>query len=182
MSDNEGSALHSSLEHIRTVCKVIRVACLVCLVGFILCWVVFTSWMIAEYINATPNGVQIEDISYTFLFGVMVCVLFIVTLRIFSDIVAGETPFSHKQVKRLRYLGAAFLVFAAIELILSTSFYFDTQLLGQTLSVVGESASEIPSEFIRIDLTAILAALASYGLALIFKYGILLQEYSDETL
>lgn len=92
----------------------------------------------------------------------------------------GETPFTLKQVKRLRILGTSFLVFELVETLMSTFFFFHTEFAGQDFGVIMGNA--VSGSFIQVNPAAILAAFACFGLAIMFKYGILLQELSDDTL
>ena len=180
MSDDDIKELSNSITKLKLMCKVIQMVCLVCLIGFVTLWLLISGLQVFEIINGVQNGINIGDVLYQILVGIMVCILLIVTLRVFSDIVAGETPFTMKQVRRLRIAGTVLIAFSLIDTLISASFYFITDIAGQYSGVIASSG--IDSSFIHIDLTSIIAALACYGLALIFKYGILLQELSDDTL
>jgi len=180
MSDDDLEILRVSIARMKSLCGVIRVVCLVCLIIFAAFWILFSCLEINQFLEESSSGVSVGDLMYLLLFGILVITLFVVTLKIFSDIKAGETPFSLKQVKRLRIVGTAFLAFALLDLLISSVYFFGPEIIGQYSGVILNSG--IDSSFIHVNLAAVIAALACYGLSVIFKYGILLQELSDDTL
>ena len=180
MSANEEREIREAFNRMKRVCKVIRIVVLVCLVAFTLGWIIFACLMIAGHIRDGSDTIGLDAIAYFILFGLLIVFLLIITLRIFSDICANESPFSFKQVKRLRFMGSAFLISTAIEALLSLSFSFDMPKVSSFIGLVGNSTSD-PS-YIHVNVLTLIIALACFGLAIIFKYGILLQQLSDDTL
>ena len=179
MSDDETKVLHTSIAKMKLYCKAIRIVCFVSLIVFISILAVLIGLQIYEHINGSVDEAGIKEIIYQIVFGLLVCFVLIVTLRALSDIVAGNSPFSMAQVRRLRLIGVALVLFALVESFLSIPLFFSTDIAGQFIAVVSENGSVAP--IIKVNLTAIIASLACFGLAIICKYGILLQEISDDT-
>jgi len=180
MTGDDRKEISDSAAKIKSIFKVIRIVCLAFLVLFAAIWLFMIGLQIFEYVKGTQSDVNVGSILYLILFGILVCILLVITLVIFSDIIIGGTPFSMKLVKRLRIMGTVFAAYAAIDIFYSTAFYFTTDITGQYFGVMGNSGAD--ASFIGIGLAPIFAAFACFGLALIFKYGILLQELSDDTL
>lgn len=100
-----------------------------------------------------------------------------------GDISEGRTPFTLQNAKRLLFLALILLLYAVLEMLLAT---VDSQFI---LSV-GEHSIEVGS-FIRdlasnsgttLNLFPLLMSAMFFALSYVFKYGVLLQQESDETL
>ena len=178
--DSDELDIKESIKKLKKVCKVIRMVCLVCLILFALGWLLFTCMMIIGFVSNKPDSAGLDEIAYLTLFGILAIFMFIIALRMFSDILAGESPFSMKQVKRLRLTGTLFLIYTALEALLSVSFAYDLFGGAGNLGIVtGENAV---SPFIQVNVFTLIVAIVCFGFAVIFKYGVLLQQISDDTL
>lgn len=95
------------------------------------------------------------------------------------DVSKGETPFSLKQVKRIRWI--ALLILADVIL----SALFSPGVIGMisagTLDM-GYMATSQTSNFVSINVSELFFAGVLLCLSLVFQYGMLLQKFSDETL
>jgi len=172
--------LRESIERVKKICKAIRVVCIVCLICFTIGWIIFTWLLVFKYLAGGSEQVELSEIAYLVLFGLLTISLLIVALRIFSDIVAGESPFILKQVKRFNWVGILFLFYTALEALLSVSFSYSLFGEGDFYGIVG--GSNVATSFIKVNALTFIAAIVCFGLAVIFKYGVLLQQISDDTL
>lgn len=95
-----------------------------------------------------------------------VCVTLI---KVFSDASKGRSPFTMLQVRRLRVVSAFFLVYAVLEVVLT--------------SVVPFMAGGVDEGFVpTLNLFPFVASAVIFAFSFVFKYGVLLQEFSDETI
>lgn len=107
-------------------------------------------------------------VMYVFSCAVM-AVTCVTLIKIFSDASKGCSPFTMIQVRRLRLMAAALLVYAILEFAITYCSSFARQ------DWAGPSVA-------TVDLFAIIAAAVVFAFSFVFKYGILLQKLSDETL
>lgn len=117
---------------------------------------------------------EIATLSFT---GFLVLVLLRIITNVFRDVARGMTPFTLVQVKRIRLAALMIALDAFVGMIFSPGFVHALQIAGLD---IGYAVSGQPS--IPVDLGEILAALCLIALSFVFKYGVLLQEFSDETL
>lgn len=100
----------------------------------------------------------------------------------FSDISKGSSPFTPKQVFRLRILALLFLAHAALTTLSSPALLSILGLSHVTLGVmVGTMSPGGQSNFIPINMGDIVLAIVLFCAALIVEYGSLLQQLSDDT-
>ena len=180
MSGEETHKLKESLGKAKKACKVIKILCLVCLVCSVLVWLLYSIMLIISSLQNESGNIGWGEVAYFVSFGLLISSLLFIALRVFSDIVAGESPFTLKQVKRLRLAGTLLLLFVILDAFFSLDFSFGTEALGYNFGIIGNRGSESPS--IKVNVFAIITACMCYGLSIVFKYGVLLQELSDETL
>ena len=103
----------------------------------------------------------------------------IIVANILKDISKGKTPFSKKQVSRIRIISLLLLIGAILITLLSPGFI--NILVGDTL-VLGQVVSLPIDGSIPVNISQMLLALVVYCLSLVFEYGILLQQQSDDIL
>lgn len=112
--------------------------------------------------------------------GFLLASLFKIGATVFLDVSHGESPFTLIQAKRLKWLSVIVVLYVFLEALLSPGFMAVLQLNGFDVgySLVDYGAN--PS--ISINVGALFVAVVFFSLSLVFKYGVLLQEFSDETL
>ncbi|MEG0016407.1 MAG: hypothetical protein RR747_07480, partial [Gordonibacter sp.] len=88
----------------------------------------------------------------------------------------GESPFVMAQVKRLRIVAGLLLVYAVIDSAVS----FNTTLIQYGAMNYGYVSTN-DSAIIAINFTPFAAAAVIFAFSFVFKYGVLLQEFSDDT-
>ncbi|MCL1799121.1 MAG: hypothetical protein FWG23_05235 [Eggerthellaceae bacterium] len=180
MVNEETLKLQNSVMRMEKTCRIIKTLCLICLAGFVLVWSLVVCFFVVECVQAGFAPLNLVDIVFFIMFGVLVCLSLIIAIRAFSDVIAGESPFTLKQAKRLRTLGTVFLLLAVAEALLSVLFgplSYGAELPGGGL--IGLVTVE--SSMISVNLSMLIVAVMCYGFAVIFKYGILLQQLSDDT-
>lgn len=174
---------HEEADVLRAVARSKKVcsacSCMMKLLLIILCswWIVSSSVMALSLVN--PGAFQYYDtvswlsISIYFVAIVPICSIFLILNKIFIEVARGCSPFTLKQVKRLRIVSLSFLVYVGIEFLFTSS----TLLIQQSWSTVLSSGS-VPN----VNMFALVASAVIYAFSYVFEYGVLLQEFSDETL
>lgn len=103
--------------------------------------------------------------------------------RMLKEISDARTPFTLKNAKRLRVLALILLVYDILAFLMDV---FASQFLLQSngLSIfIGEAISDFASNSTAtLDLFPLVIAAVFFALSYVFKYGVLLQQESDETL
>lgn len=121
--------------------------------------------------NGNPvNGLTLAIYVISVTTMVVICITLI---RIFSDASKGDTPFAMMQVRRLRLVAAMLLTYAVLEFAMSCNATF-----AQQEWISSSVSSAVPT----LNLFPFMAAVVIFAFSFVFKYGVLLQELSDETL
>lgn len=177
MGDKTDEEERASLLKARRACKFISVVMKIALGGLCVWWV----YTIALMCNALFNQSDLNNAASVSLLGlaiylvhslVVLCIC-VVLVRIFSDSAKGESPFSLVQVKRLRIISALLVAYSLIEL----AYSFNASYMNVDGSALGYNTSVV-----TLDVAPIIAAAAIFAFSFVFKYGVLLQEFSDEAI
>lgn len=181
MSTEEAEETSSSLIKVRKVCKFLCSAMKVLFVVFCLGWIAASAATLYSLVNPgafdVVNNVSVLSAILCIVYGAIAASIFLVLIGMFSDAAKGESPFTMTQVKRLRIVSAMLVLYAIVDLVASASTpftRFDNLGLGYT-SITAKTV-------IPINFTPIIAAAIVFSFSFVFKYGVLLQEFSDETL
>ncbi|MBX9033040.1 hypothetical protein [Gordonibacter massiliensis (ex Traore et al. 2017)] len=181
MFTNELEEERASLMRTNRVCAGISVVIKVVFAIICLFWLFVVVSMIASFVNTSNAGgnfaSDVTPIVLHIMRGAVVAVLFVILNGIFSETAKGESPFTLKQVNRLRYMALALLVYAVLELIFSAS-----TAMFQLGSLNSGYFSTNDSAIITFDFAPLIASAVIFAFSFVFQYGVLLQEFSDETL
>lgn len=117
------------------------------------------------------------------LYSANACLLPLTLGRMLGDISQDRTPFTLQNARRLLFLALILLLYAALEALLAS---VDSQfiLLVDNNSIeVGNFIRDLASNSgTTLNLFPLLMAAMFFALSYVFKYGVLLQQESDETL
>lgn len=175
------------LTKIAGMCKFLSALCKIAFLLFAI-WSVFVLVLMSYSLFTTEFTDDILPLAFAVpflyaLYSANTCLLPLVLGRMLGDISEGRTPFTLQNAKRLLFLALILLLYALLEMLLVT---VDSQFI---LSV-GEHSIEVGS-FIRdlasnsgttLNLFPLLMSAMFFALSYVFKYGVLLQQESDETL
>lgn len=182
MSNEESMQTEASLLQVNKVCRMICIATKIIFAIFCIFWVIAAGAMVW---SLTGDGLLGESDNNIFSIvlhvarGAIVVVLFVIMIRVLEDAVHGESPFTLKQAGRLKKAAIALVIYAVLGIILG---YCSTLLQMNGFSS-GFISSDGPGNVIMpIDFAPFIAAAAVFVFSCVFKYGVLLQELSDETL
>ncbi len=176
-----------ALNSTRNVCRLIEVVCWVILSAAITWWL----WPVGFYAEQLIQGGMNAPDSFLLFLAIVLFIAFagclfsfiFLLIRIFRDIVKGIPPFVFKQVRRIRLMALSLASYSLLELCIST-------LLLAIKSTIGPNSTEASILYFgltdgvhpTLDLFPILMAAVLFALSFVFKYGVLLQQLSDETL
>lgn len=171
----------ASLIRINKVCRFISASIKIIFILFCICWIFAAGLMVCSIMNIEGFG-DIGDTSVLRLvlylvYGGIIAVVFIVLIRIFSDVAKGDTPFAMIQVKRLRIIAADLLLYAILDFVITYNSAL-LQLDGFSSGYVSTNGNAI----VAVNFVPLIAAAVVFAFSFVFKYGVLLQELSDETL
>ena len=176
--------VEASLNRIKRVCKVLGILLNIAFCAFLAIWAIFVVSYTMELANSrVGTDTFFEDILSLLsvvVMGPLVAALVKIGSNVFLDVVRGESPFTMSQSNRMRRVAIILLIYAVFEAILSPGFVTTLQLGGLD---IGYRITESPLEpSIPINAGVLLVAAALWAVSLVFEYGVLLQEFSDETL
>lgn len=180
MPQNEDVETAKSLLQIKSASRVIYYifnTIFICCCLFLV--ILLAACIVSEFI---PNmffdvNANLLSILTMLITGSVVATLFKLVTNVFRDVARGTTPFTLIQVKRIRIAALIIALDALFGAILSPGFLSALQLGGLNIGYTVIGHPSIP-----IDLGEILAAVCLLCLSFVFKYGVLLQKFSDETL
>ena len=170
-----------SLQRTRKICKVCAVvSVVVCII--VLVWRIVGIFSLAFSIFGSSYECSISlatsSLVILSLSGLITAAFLAVLSKMFSRVAKGTTPFSMEQVKRLRILAVLLVIFFVVEI--ATSFVsMQLQQIGVDTGFFITGA-EVNS-FITVDFSSLLFSAVFLALSFVFKYGVLLQSLSDDT-
>lgn len=117
------------------------------------------------------------------LYSADACLLPILLGRILNDISKNRTPFTLQNANRLLLLALVLLLYAVFEALLTSVDSQFVMSLGSNSIEVGILSRDLASNSgTTLNLFPLLMSAMFFALSYVFKYGVLLQQESDETL
>ena len=170
-----------SLEKIKRVCGLLRNVLKVLFAIFCLGWIFSVCVTIYSFFAPGMFGildnVSISSVILCLVYGIIAATMFKVFIGMFSDAAKGDSPFTLEQVKRLRIIAVMLVLYAVFEFLISASTPFmQVDQWNSGYAATGDNA------IIAINFAPFIAAAVVFAFSFVFKYGVLLQEFSDETL
>lgn len=170
-----------SLEKIKRVCGLLRRILKVLFVIFCIGWlfaicVIFYSLFDPGTFGIIDN-VNVFTILLCLIYGSIAAIMFKVFIDMFSDAAKGDSPFTMGQVKRLRVIAILLVFYAVLESLISLSTPFmQIDQWNSGYAATGDNA------IIAINFAPFIAAGVVFAFSFVFKYGVLLQEFSDDAI
>lgn len=167
----------NSLSNIKKAFRIVNMTLKVIFVLFCLYWLIVIGSTVYAYVIDATDKPDFLPMCLYFSHGVVIALLLLTFIGIFSDVVVGRSPFTMIQVRRLRIIAGLLLMYAVIDFAVTANaaiFKYD-ELVSGYVSTTG-------NEIIPINLALIFGAGVMFAFSFVFKYGVLLQEFSDETL
>lgn len=181
MVDDGSVETADSLEKIKRVCGLLRNTLKILFVIFCLGWLFSLGATLYSFFDPGVFGildnVSISSVVLCLVYGVIAATMFKVFIDMFSDAANGNSPFTLEQVKRLRIIAVMLVLYAVFEFLISASTPFmQMDQWNSGYAATGENT------IIAINFAPFIAAAVVFAFSFVFKYGVLLQEFSDETL
>lgn len=183
MSSDLPSNSHILMRAIRS-CKLLSILCkiaigLICVWGIAVIALMVHSLLSSEQLILSGFAVPTIYLLHTINF----CLVPIILDKIVSDISIQGTPFTLRNAQRLFALACVFIAYTALEALLIAA---DTRFLFMVHNDsvrVGNFIYDFASHSgTSINLFPVIIAAVFFALSYVFKYGVLLQQESDETL
>lgn len=172
MLDIELEEANSSLQKTRKICNYISVGLRVVFGLICIYWIIVVGAMLLSMSNPSLVIVQDDGISF---FSILLYLAY-GFINIFSNTAKGETPFAMSQVKRLRIIAVLLLLYAVLDMVATNA------MAVMQIDVINSGYISTNSAIVTVNFTPFIAAAVVYAFSFVFKYGVLLQEFSDETL
>ena len=178
MQNDDSVKVEDSLSKIKRVCSLINIALRAVLVGLCIYWLVAMILMCASFLGSGQFGIpEALNVILYISYDIVVAVMLVIFIRMFSDASKGSSPFKLGQVKSLRIVSAMLLFCVMLDFFIAAN----ASLIENEIFTTGfYSTSE--NAIIQINFAPFIAAAVVFAFSFVFKYGVLLQEFSDETL
>lgn len=175
-----------SLGRVRRVCRFIYIALKVLFAVFCVAWIVSLGTILYSLVNpsafAEIENADLPSLILCILYGAIAAAMFVVFIRMFAGVAKSESPFTLIQVKRLRIISMLLVFYAIVDACVAISTPF-LQLCQMGSNQMGSGyASTTEWVVFPINFSAFIAAVVVFAFSFVFKYGVLLQKRSDETL
>lgn len=169
------------LVKLKKACRYIGLVMKTVFVIFCVYWLVVIAGM--AYALLYPGAMDIESGSNAFLVvlyiahGCVIAAMLAIFIVIVTDTEKGKPPFTLLQVRRLRLIALLLIVYAVLD------FAVTSNMASVSIAQVSSGyALTNDNVIVPINLAPIFAAGVVFAFSFVFKYGVLLQEFSDETL
>lgn len=167
----------ASMKKIRKVCRFIALGLRVILFVYAVYWTVALFNMVTSFVSIDGGSQNIISVVLHLLHGLTIASLLLLFSSIFADTKRGRSQFAMSQVKRLRIIAGLLLLYSIVD-------------FGVTLNTISFQSGSLSSGYVStnsnviipINLAPIFGAAVTFAFSFVFKYGILLQEFTDETL
>lgn len=175
------------LSRIASTCKFFSFLCRLVFVAMI-AWSIFALGLMCLSLASSnfPDDVLPFALAVPFLYALYSansCLLPLTLDKILADISQERTPFTIQNSNRLAFLAIVLLLYVVFETLLVT---VDSQFvlsLGEYSVEVGNLVRSFSTDSgTTLNLFPLLMAAMFFALSYVFKYGVLLQQESDETL
>lgn len=176
MVDEEAKETEKSLVRANKVCGRISIILKIILVLICVWWIVATGLMIVSLFNGGPEEVSLIGLFLYIAHGLVLATLMFLLILIFSEPAHDRSPFGMIQVKRLRQIAGLLVLYAIFDFAVSCNaayLYIDWSNFGATIS---------SSPIATINFGPLMVAAAVFAFSFVFKYGVLLQKFSDDAL
>lgn len=178
---------HQPLSRIAAICKVLSILCKITFLVFAL-WSIFALTLMCFSIVTTDFGNDLLPLALAVpslfaLYSATSCLLPLILGRMLGDISRNRTPFTLRNANRLLLLALVLLLYAIFEALTGS---LDSQFVlsaGNHSIEVGNFVRDYASKSgTSLNLFPLLMSAMFFALSYVFKYGVLLQQESDETL
>ncbi len=165
----------------KRVCKYINAGIKIVFIVFCISWIAVLCLMVGSIlepaIKANEASLNWQGPTLFAVSGVVIASIFVVVLKIFSEVSKGSSPFAMAQVKRLQIIALLLLAYAVLDFVTA---YNSASLQLQAINSGFISTND--SAILTLNFSPLIASAAVYAFSFVFKYGVLLQEFSDDVI
>jgi hypothetical protein len=181
MVDDDDRVTQESLVAANQVCRSINGFLKILFAVFCTCWLFATALLALSWIRpdnfGEGGGSSLVGIVLFLADGVVIAAMFVIFIRAFTDVAAGKTPFAMIQVKRLRVIALLLIFYAILDFAITAN--------SSLLNINGLDSgffSTNDNAIIPLNFGPLIAAGVLLAFSYVFKYGVLLQKFSDDSL
>ena len=182
MAAKEKSETEESLSRIQRISKVInRFLKVIAVLLFVFLVITLVLTILCSF-GLIDSGLSSNPFDLVILgtYGLVIVSLVYVVSNMFSDVAQGESLFTLVQVKRFRAIAILLLAYVVLDAFMSTGTV--AQIHVGELELGYDVVESAVGSTLSINVGALLGSGFFGALSLIFEYGVLLQNFSDETL
>lgn len=176
----ELSEAQAAFRRIQRISKFMNIILKVAVVLFCLVWIaiLIALGLVALSLISSDSGLEVATLIPFGFYGFATILLLIILQGVFNDIEHGSSPFTKKQVRRFRWAALVLFAGAVLEAVFSGGAHFLLQ--SENMNVEYRDSSN--SNILPINAGSILGAALLLTMSFIFEYGVILQEFTDDTL
>lgn len=184
MLTKEINETEMALSRLKRTSRIIRTVLKISFIFFCVLWLIALVLLVALLVNPQiapgADAANVVVVVFVGVMGAIIAFVLWIAYRVFDDVSKGESPFSRVQVKRIRWVAYVLLLYAVIDMLFPTGEAFLMQEGSFHFAYTVANGPNNPS--ISINIGTLATAIIFYCLSLVFEYGTLLQQLSDETL
>lgn len=175
------------LSRVAATCRTLSVLCKFAFIA-LASWSIFVLILMCYYIATTKFDNEILPLAYAVpslyaLYSANSCLLPVILSRMLGDISEDRTPFTFQNANRLLFLALVLLLYSVLEALLASVDSHFVFIAGNASIEIGGFMRDFASNSgTTLNLFPLLMSAMFFALSYVFKYGVLLQQESDETL
>lgn len=175
------------MSRVARTCKILSVLCMIAFALVVLWCVAVLIFICYSIISSnTGNNLSPASIALPFVFLLYMAnasLLPLILSKMLGDLSESRTPFTLKNASRLKWLGYVLVLYTVLEWLLAMVNSQFILAFGDGAFKIGNLISSFSSSAgTMINLFPFVIAAVFFALSYVFKYGVLLQQESDETL
>ncbi|MEG0417659.1 hypothetical protein [Gordonibacter sp.] len=180
MQDYDEIETEKSLLNLNKICRFLSFLMKVFFALFCVGWLLAFSLNVASLVNPDLFGAKetagVLGPILCFAYGVIVVPMFLALIGMFTDVAKGNSPFTLAQTKRLRVISGMLVLYFLVDFAIA----FNSAML-QLDALNSGYFSTNSSAILTLNFAPLIVAAVVFAFSFVFKYGVLLQEFSDDT-
>ena len=172
----ENDETRAALLKIKDICHKLNIGIWVVFIVLGVSWLVSAWSILGAFLHGGGSTVLLK-LFLSFAFGVVVAVMFVLFSKFFSEVSKGDSPFTLVQVKRLRMMSILLVIYGLLDNAITNC--------AASMLADGVNSGYISTNtdiVVAVYVAPFIIAAVVFAFSFVFKYGVLLQELSDETL
>ncbi len=178
----EANDVENALKHIVRVSRTFKIFFDISLiVGFVFCIASITPVMMLLAGEGVASGEVLDGLllaTPSLTHGILAVFLIKLGGNFFSDAAKGRSPFTFNQANRVRKAAILFVVYGLFDMVWSPSVL---SVHSTSSLLIGSVTMQSAPTITHINAGVFIASVIFFALSIVFRYGVLLQTVSDDT-